>query len=119
MNTEEIKDQKEPRRCSRRHLWKFPFFIAAIVLIKSAVVMVLWNALIPDLFHGPELAYLQALGITVLAKLLVGHHGHRGPFGRFGGGHHRGHEWRRKWSSMTPEEREKMRDEMRKRFERE
>lgn len=34
------------------------------------VVMLLWNALIPELFNGPELAYWQTLGLLVLSKIL-------------------------------------------------
>ena len=34
------------------------------------VVMWLWNALIPELFNGPELAYWQTLGLLVLSKIL-------------------------------------------------
>lgn len=95
--------------------------ILAFVAIKTALVMVLWNHLIPDLFQGPQLDFLHALGLVVLAKLLTGF-GRGGPpgFGPFGG--HRGH-WRRhhffkeRWSKMTPEQREKMRQAMRDRFE--
>ena len=100
--------------CGGRRRWlKIPF-IAAAVLIKGALVMFLWNALIPDLFHGPELIYCQALGLMILAKLLVGfgggfghwgrHHHHRGGFG------HKEH-----WMKMSPEEREKLREEMNRR----
>jgi hypothetical protein len=34
------------------------------------VVMLLWNALIPELFKGPELAYWQTMGLLVLSKIL-------------------------------------------------
>lgn len=96
-------------RCGGRRFLKIPF-IAAAILVKGALVMFLWNALIPDLFHGPELIYVQALGLMILAKLLVGfgggfghwRHHHRGGFG------HKG-----RWMKMSPEEREKLRTEMR------
>jgi hypothetical protein len=90
----------------RRRFWKFPVIVLAVILIKSGLVMVLWNALIPDLFHGPLLNYLQALEMTVLVKLLTGFGG------RHWGGHHR--HWK-KWHSLSPEEREKLREEYRKR----
>ena len=72
--------------------------------------MLLWNALIPDIFHGPAITFWQAGGLLILSKLL---------FGRFGGRHHhcgwhRGM-WRKrfeeKMASMTPEEREKFKNE--------
>jgi len=34
------------------------------------LVMLLWNALIPDLFKGPELAYWQTMGLLVLSKII-------------------------------------------------
>lgn len=42
------------------------------------VVMLLWNALIPELFNGPELAYWQTLGLLVLSKILFSGIGGRG-----------------------------------------
>lgn len=94
----------------------FPFILIA-VLVKAGLFMLLWNALIPDLFHGPLLEYPQALGLLILTKILVGfgggfghHHHHRGRFGRHGFG--KGH-----WCKMSSEERQKLREEMRKRWE--
>lgn len=98
------------RRCrkhGRRHMWKIPFFIGGFILLKSLAVMLIWNALIPDLFHGPELNYLQALGLSVLAKLLVGFGG-RGGFGR-----HHGPPWMHghgRFAGMSREDREKLRE---------
>lgn len=111
------------RRFHARRLLKIPFIIAAI-LVKGAVVMWLWNALIPDIFHGPELIYPQALGLMILAKLLIGfggfHFGGRGHWGHHRHGHwHRHDHWRRRkerWMQMSPEEREKLRAELKNRF---
>lgn len=36
-----------------------------------ALVMLLWNALIPELFNGPELSYWQTAGIFILSKILL------------------------------------------------
>jgi len=44
----------------------------------TLVVMLLWNALVPELFRGPELGYWQTLGLLVLSKIL---------FSGIGGGH--------------------------------
>ena len=87
-------------------------FVAAAILAFGFVVMFLWNALIPDLFKGPVINWPQAMGLLVLSKIL---------FKGFGGrGHHwRHHQWRErmkeKMDSMTPEEREKFREQWRKR----
>lgn len=36
------------------------------------IVMLLWNALVPELFSGPALSYWQAAGILILSKILFG-----------------------------------------------
>lgn len=72
------------------------------VLVFSGIVMLLWNALLPELFHFPVITFWQALGLLILTKLL---------FGGFRGGGPRGGHWKDKmmqrWMNMTPEEREK------------
>jgi hypothetical protein len=79
-------------------------------LVLGLFVMLLWNALIPDLFHGPVVSLEQALGLLLLSHILF-----RG-WGRWGGGW-RHERWRKrldeKLASMTPEEREKARSEWR------
>jgi hypothetical protein len=71
--------------------------VAAAVL--GAVVMVLWNAVLPALFTNVRpLDYPHALGLLILCRILFG--GLRGHHGWHG---HRN--WR-KWHAMTPEERE-------------
>ncbi|WP_281227094.1 hypothetical protein [Flavobacterium aquiphilum] len=91
------------------------FKIAGIVLLVIAAgagfsfaVMLLWNALIPDIFGLGIISFWQALGLLVLSRLLFGGHGHGGPgFGRgrrFGGFRNR-NAIREKWMNMTPEER--------------
>ncbi len=88
-------------------------FTVAVVLV-GGVVMLLWNAMIPSLFKGPELSFLQAAGLLVLTRLLF--HGWR-PW-RYGHGWHRGH-WRKRFeekvAAMTPEERERYQAEWKRR----
>jgi hypothetical protein len=87
----------------------------AIVAVVSFVVMSLWNALIPNLFHGPVLQYWQAVGLLILCRLLFGGFRGRGhgwhSHGPGGGRRH----WRQHWESMTPEERERLRAKMKSR----
>ena len=61
------------------------FFIAPLILIAlvafSVLTMVLWNALMPVIFHLPVLNFWQAAGLLILARLLFGglrphHHGY-------------------------------------------
>jgi len=51
--------------------------IGALFLF-TYLVMLLWNALVPELFNGPVLNYWQTMGVFVLAKIL---------FSGMGGGH--------------------------------
>jgi hypothetical protein len=79
---------------------------ALAVVLFGGVVMFLWNATVPDLFHGPAITFGQSVALMLLAHILL-----RGwtPW-RFGHGWRR-ERWRRhfekKLSTMTPEEREK------------
>jgi hypothetical protein len=87
-------------RCGR-------FFVLAVLGIAAlgAVVMALWNWLIPALFvGGREIDYVQAMGVLLLSKILFG--GWRG---------HAGHgRWHRpSLEQMTPEQRERFEAGMR------
>lgn len=83
-------------------------FVGAVLLF-GAVVMGLWNAILPDVLGVKSITFIQALGILLLSKILFGGFGGK----RWGGG--RGPEWkykmREKWNNMTPEEREKFKAE--------
>jgi Ca2+/H+ antiporter, TMEM165/GDT1 family len=88
-----------------------PFILLAVVAgvaVFGWVVMLLWNWLLPAVFGIGTLTFWQALGILVLAKILFG-----GCCGGHRGHHHmrHGHEFRNKWMNLTPEEREKMKEE--------
>jgi hypothetical protein len=72
------------------------FALAAI----GFVVMSLWNWLAPAAFGGHLIGFWQALGLFVLARLLVG-----GWRGRHGHWHRHAHAWQR----MSDEERERVR----------
>jgi hypothetical protein len=71
----------------------------------SAVAMLLWNALVPDIFGLSPLSYWQAAGILVLARILFGGlgPGHFTP--RWGPGFSHGNKLREKWMNMSGEER--------------
>jgi Ca2+/H+ antiporter, TMEM165/GDT1 family len=75
------------------------------VLVFGNIVMWLWNALMPVIFHLPIITFAQALGLLVLSKILFSSFRGGGP-GRFRGGR-----IREKWMNMTPEEREKFKQE--------
>ena len=55
--------------------------IAVIVIAFGGVTMLLWNWLVPPIFDGPYITFLQALGLLALAKILLSH---GRPWGRWG-----------------------------------
>lgn len=78
------------------------------------VTMFLWNWLVPDLFHGPAVTYLQALGLLLLSKILFwgwgGKRHHAAP--NEAGTSHWKHRFYEKFSSMKPEDREAFKAKM-------
>ncbi len=90
--------------CCKAKCWKIGLLVVVGVAALGWVVMALWNWLIPTLFAGKEIGYVQALGVLVLSKILFG--GFRGH-----GCHGRWH--RHRLENMTPEEREKFQAGMR------
>jgi hypothetical protein len=85
------------------------FFIGAAIMIVAAlfifplIVMLIWNAVMPDVFGVNEITYWQSLGLIVLGKILFSGFG----FGRHKRHHHGGHwrsRWQDKWEQMSPEE---------------
>jgi hypothetical protein len=89
------------------------FILLAIVavLVFSGVVMLLWNNVLAQVTNVSTITFVQALGILVLSKILFG--GFRGGWGG------RRYYWKQrmtqKWNNMTPEEREKFKQEWQKR----
>jgi len=84
-----------------------------VLLLVGWAAMALWNWLLPGLFGFKTITYWQAVGLMVLSRLLFG--GFRGS--------PRTRDWKRdpgmrhrmfaRWERMTPEERERFRQEMR------
>jgi hypothetical protein len=78
---------------------KFLAFALLAVTVVSAVVMSLWNWLMPALFGLRVITFWQALGLLVFSRILFGR------FGRPGRAHWR-HRMQARWNQMTPEQRE-------------
>ena len=93
-----------------RRIGKGILFLIVGLLVFGLIVMGLWNVIIPEVFKGPVLGFWQAVGLLLLSHLLL-----RGwaPW-RYGNGWRRDR-WRRRFeeklASMTPEEREKFKEE--------
>lgn len=86
--------------------------VIIFLAIFSTVVMLLWNNILATVVHVGLINFWQALGILVLSKIL---------FGGFRGGSHWGRQQRWKhnlhdrWKNMTPEEREKFKQQLKSR----
>ena len=85
-----------------------PIAIVAGVFVFGNVVMLLWNSILHPVLAVNMITFWQAIGILVLSKILFG--GFRG-----GHSHHKCHDHyhdrHEKWMHLSPEEREKMKEE--------
>jgi hypothetical protein len=84
--------------------------VLLVLGIFGALVMLLWNALIPELFQGPMLNYWQAVGLLLLSHILlrgITTHGLRGRRHA-----RRRRKWKERLASMTPEERAALESEL-------
>jgi hypothetical protein len=96
-----------------KRYWPFKALkIATIIILVAAVVGLviehLWNWLMPAIFGLPTITYLQALGLLLLSKILLG-----GIHRHSGGWHGRRRHLQERWEQMSPEERERFRAGMR------
>jgi hypothetical protein len=86
---------------------KVALFVGVGCAVFGFIVMGLWNLLMPVIFGWHTINFWQAVGLLILSKVLFG--GFRGP----------GFWWRgrmrERWAAMTPEERERFREGMRRR----
>lgn len=88
----------------KRFLFFIPLFALGVLAI-GGIVMLLWNNVLAEVLHISTITFWQALGILVLSKIL---------FSSFGGkGGYRGYyrKQRMMWHNMTPEQKEKFKEE--------
>jgi hypothetical protein len=88
---------------NRRRYFAAPLILVALAGF-GALTMLLWNALLPIIFHLPVITFWQAVGLLILARLIFGfsppwHHGH-------GHNHCKKSHFREKWEGMSPEQRD-------------
>jgi hypothetical protein len=88
----------------RVHFLKHVLLGLAIAAGCGAMVMWLWNWLIPAIIGWKTLNFWQALGVLALTRILFGSFGRHGHGGMHS--HHAHSHLREKWLKMTPEERE-------------
>ena len=91
----------------RKFRFLIPLIVLAVVALFTFAVFALWNGVLAEVVNVKTITYWQALGLFVLARILVGGFPGRrgGPFGP---------PWRRRmmmerWQSLTPEQREELR----------
>jgi len=94
-----------------RRVVMFVLIGAIAILVFGGIVMLLWNNILAQVTSVQPITFVQALGILVLSKILFG--GFRGAWGG------RPYYWKQKmmnkWNNMTPEEREKFKQEWQRR----
>jgi hypothetical protein len=78
------------------------------IAIGGVIVRLLWNWLLPSLFGWREITFWQAVGLLALCRILFGGLG-RHYSGRSG----LRHRMRERYGRMTPEERDRYRQDMR------
>ena len=95
---------------NNRFVKGFFIFLAVVagVFGLTAVVMLLWNAILPGLILVTAIGFWQAMGLLALCKILFGGF-------RFGGSHN-SHPWKNKFANMTPEEKDAFKEKMKERW---
>ena len=86
-----------------------PLFILIPITLFFAVggiVMLLWNWLIPVIFGFKAISYIQALGLFLLSRILLGSFGFGNKKPSFGNP-----KFREKMLNMTDEERQQFKEE--------
>ena len=93
----------KPLQTMKKIIFKFTIKFVLAVAGFGLVTMLLWNALLPDIFGVAPINIWQAFGLLILTRLLFGGmcadammHKHHGHF----------HRTCEKWKKMTPEQRQ-------------
>ena len=90
---------------TRRFFYYGKFAVLGVLgmIAFTFIVMWLWNWLVPDLFGGPVITYLQTLGLLLLSKILFSGVGKGGSHHHSGHGHHCSHKNKDKWRKKFEE----------------
>lgn len=87
----------------------------AVFAAAIAIVMLLWNALIPFIIGWTTISYWQAAGLMILCRLLLGGFGRfgRGRFGKhtFSHNRHNQEEWNHMHDMITEQMKDMSREE--------
>ena len=97
------------------YYWKCAAVAVLGYLILGFVTLVLWNWLVPTLFHGPVITYWQSLGLLALSKILFwGFHKKYNP--NHGPNPYWKQRFREKLATMDPSEREAFKQKMKEKW---
>jgi hypothetical protein len=102
-------------RGKRKLFWIVPAVIVGITLfifIGGQLVMHLWNWLLPTLFGWRQVTFWQAVGVLALCRILFGGFGRHG-YGRSNIRRRISERMEERYAAMTPEERERFRQNWR------
>lgn len=91
----------------------------AFVFLYIYAFMSLWNWIVPEVFTGPKITFLHALGLMLLAKMLFGgFHNKSGGCGSWKS--RKKAEWKQrfkqKWQGMTDEEKAELKSKFKSKF---
>lgn len=88
--------------------------VIAMFFLISAIVMWLWNALLPEIVGVKTITFWQSMGILVLSKILFGGFkgGGKGKFGEW-----KKRNWKNRMENMSAEEQEHFKRKLKERFE--
>lgn len=79
-----------------------------MIAMLTAVVMLLWNWLVPQLFGGKMINYWQAMGLLVLTRVLTG-------MGKAGSDHFK-YKMQNGWHSLADDEKDRLRQKFKDRW---
>jgi hypothetical protein len=97
------------KRVAKKFAVNLVIFLSLIAVL-GVFVMLLWNALVPELFGGPALTYWQAAGVLLLSHILLRGTPYYGVRARRNA---RCRErMRARWAQMTSEERAAINNEL-------
>ena len=97
---------------SRRRFMFIPAVLIGLFGL-SALIMFLWNLVIPVVLHVSAISYWQAMGLFILSRILFGRFHFHGPDGR--SSHFNHPELKDKLLNMTDEERTQFKEQWKQR----
>lgn len=100
----------------RKLIWIAPLAVLGLIAftaLGAVIVMLLWNWLAPSLFAWRPIGFFQAFGLLLLCRILFGGLGWRGMGGGSSGLRRKIDE---RCGSLSPEERERFREYLRRRM---